>query len=76
LKPTDRWGRHPLFQAKVGTFSGTLVMVKRVRDFELNQRIDYCEITDVDGMSTGCTPPWKHGIIWKIDGDRLFISKA
>ena len=50
-------------------------MIKRIRKFQEGQRIEFCDTKDLRGMSTGCTPPWKSGRIWKIDGDRLFISK-
>jgi hypothetical protein len=59
----------------VGTFSGCIVLIKRVRKFLEGQRIEFCDTKDLRGMSTGCTPKWEAGKIWKIDGGRLFISK-
>jgi hypothetical protein len=76
IEPEGRWGKQPLYPAKIGTFSSTHVMVKRVRKFHVEQRIQYCELKSVQGMSTGCTPPWKTGRIWLIDGGRLFINKS
>jgi hypothetical protein len=74
LNPVDRWGRKPLYQAKVGTMSGSLIMVKRARDFEVDQRIEFAELQDVRGMSVSMAPRWRTGIIWKIEDDRLFIN--
>ena len=71
------WGRQPLYQAKVGTGSSCLVMVRRSRKFYVGQFIAFCTLQDVAGMSVGVTPPWRRGRITKIDErwDRLFIEQ-
>lgn len=74
VQPAGRWGRRPTYAAKVGTFGSTVIVVKRARRFKVNQRIEFAELTDLDGMSVGCTPKWRHGLIWKIEGDRLFVN--
>lgn len=75
IYPVSNWGRKELFQAKVGTLSSTLVMVRRIRKFHVGQFIRFAELKDVDGMSIGCTPPWRGGVITRIDGNRLFIER-
>jgi hypothetical protein len=72
---TGRWGRFPTYQAKVGTMSGSIIIVKRLRDFEVGQRVQYAETYELRGTSTGMAPKWSGGIIWKIESDRLFIER-
>ncbi len=71
-----RWGRQPLYSAKVGTGSSCLVMIRRSRKFYLKQFVSFCTLEDVNGMSVGMTPPWRRGRITKIDErwDMLFIE--
>lgn len=79
VTPVDHWGRRPYFQAKVGTQSSTLVLVKGARRsgqvFEPNERIDFAEWSSLQGMATCCTPQWQMGYIWKIEDNRLFINR-
>ena len=74
VTPIGRWGRRPTYSAKVGTRGSTVVLVKRVRSFFVGQRIEYCETSDLCGMSVACTPTWRKGIVYRIDGNRLFIE--
>jgi len=74
LVPTGRRGRQPTFLAKVGTMSGSVIVVKRVRDFEVNQWIEFAEIRDLEGCSVSMAPHWRRGIIWKIEDNRLFVN--
>ena len=69
-----RWGRFPLFPAKVGTGPSTLILVRRDRTFAVGQRIKFATLDDVQGMCQGVTPRWRNGVVWKIDGGRLFVS--
>jgi hypothetical protein len=75
VSPVDRWGRRLVYAAKVGTMSGTLVLIKRARRFYEGQFIYYVETKELEGMSTGCTPRWHYGTIWKIEGGRIFINR-
>lgn len=72
----NHWGRQPLYQAKIGTLPGSLIMVRRARKFYVEQRIEFAELDDVRGMSVGMSPKWQHGIIWKIEGNRLFVNRV
>lgn len=72
----DRFGRFQYYQAKVGTHSATLIIVKRVREFFVGQRIDFAEHCDLQGMCQGVTPRWRSGIVWKIEFDRLFVDRC
>lgn len=74
IEPVGHWGRRPYYSAKVGTGPGTLILVKRARKFSVGQRIDFCDTSVVRGMSTGCTPKWDGGKIWKIEHNRLFVE--
>lgn len=74
IQPVGSWGRKQLYQAKVGTGPSTLVMVKGCKVFSVGQHIQYCQLQNVQGMCTGCTPPWSGGLIYKIENDRLFIE--
>ena len=71
----DKWGRFPTFAAKIGTGPGTVIIVRRDRSFHVGQRIKFAEVSALRGMSTGVTPPWQSGTIWRIDDNRLFISR-
>lgn len=51
------------------------MVVKRDRKFYVGQFIYYANEYDLRGMSTGCTPPWERGRIWKIEDNRLFINR-
>lgn len=64
----------PTFYAKIGTHSSTVILVKRVRDFEVNQWIEFAEIRDLEGCSVNMAPRWRRGIIWKIEDNRLFVN--
>jgi hypothetical protein len=75
VEPTGKWGKYNEYLAKVGTFSGCLVLIKSKRKFAVGMRIQFCDTKDLEGMSTGCTPKWRYGMIWKIEDGRLFISK-
>jgi len=75
LERVGRWGRQPLYAAKVGTFGSTVIMVKRARKFYVGQRIQYCATRDTEGMATSCTPPWRGGIITEVNGERLHVTK-
>jgi len=74
LQPVSRWGRFPLYQAKVGTGSSTTIMVKRQREFFVGQRMQFAERSDVEGMCVACTPKWRDGSVWKIEDGRLFVN--
>jgi len=67
-------GRQPTFQAKIGTMSGSIIIVKRVRDFEVGQKIQFAELRDLEGCSVGMAPRWRGGEIWKIEDNRLFVT--
>lgn len=75
VQPISRWGRKPLYSAKVGTTSSNLIMVYRVRKFHINQMIQFATLSEVEGMSIGCTPKWRSGRIWKIEANRLFVER-
>lgn len=75
VRPISRWGRQPLYSAKIGTTASNLIMVYRVRKFRVNQQIKFATISDVEGMSKGCTPRWSSGRIWKIESNRLFVER-
>ena len=72
---TGRWGRYPLFLAKVGTMPGSLVMIKRARSFEAGQIIQFSEERENSGRCKSCTPRWHGGRISKVGDDRLFIDR-
>ncbi len=72
---TGRHGRQPTFQAKIGTMPGSIIIVKRVRDFEVGQRIQYADTYELRGMSVGMAPRWSGGIIWKIEDNRLYVDR-
>lgn len=74
LVAAGRRGRMPTFYAKVGTMSGSVVVVKRVRDFAVGQKIQFAETRDLEGCSVGMAPRWRGGEIWKIEDNRLFIN--
>jgi hypothetical protein len=74
VMPVDRWGRHPLYQAKVGSGPSDLIMVRRARKFRVGMNIHFATISDVRAMSTGVTPKWRSGNIWKIEDNRLFVG--
>lgn len=75
LISTSKLGRFQLFLAKIGSHPGTLVAVKRTRDFKVGQKIEYADTDNLKARSTSMAPQWQPGIIWKIDGDRLFINR-
>jgi hypothetical protein len=72
---TGRRGRQPTFQAKIGTMPSAIIIVKRVRDFEVGQRIEYADTYELRGMSVGMAPRWHRGTVWKIECDRLYIDR-
>jgi hypothetical protein len=76
LEPIGRWGKHPTFAAKIGTYSSACVLIRRKRQFREGDALYFCDERDLKGMSKSCTPVWKFGRIWKIEGDRLFISRT
>lgn len=66
----------PTFYAKIGTFSGTIIVVKRVRDFKVGQKIEYSDVfQDCSGCYTGMVPRWHRGELSRIEGNRLFIDR-
>lgn len=75
VTPISYWGRKPLYSAKIGTTASNLIMVRRVRKFHVGQSIMFAAISDVQGMSIGCTPAWRSGNIWKIEANRLFVER-
>jgi hypothetical protein len=75
IEPIGRWGKYPVFAAKIGSLGSSCVLVKRKRSFAEGDAIEYCNERDLDGMSKSCTPKWERGTVWKVDGDRLFISR-
>jgi len=75
INSIGRWGRFPTFQAKIGTGPSAVIIVKRVRDFHVDQWIQFAERSDLAGMCVGCTPTWHGGIITKIENDRLFVDR-
>lgn len=75
----DRWGRRPLFLVKIGTFSGTLALIRGAATqdtFSIDQRVQYAEWSELQGMSKGMTPKWQHGYIWKVEDNRVFINRV
>lgn len=76
IEPLGNWGKRVTFLAKIGTFSSAEIVVKRKRDFNVDDRIEFADTKDLRGMSVGCTPQWQVGRIWKIEGDMLFISRT
>ena len=76
VMPISRWGKQPLYQAKIGTGPSALIMVKRQRRFHVGQRLQFADREDVRGMCVGCTPKWRGGIVWKIESDRLYVELA
>ena len=74
VTPVGHHGRMPTFQAKIGTLSSTCIVVKRTRKFYVGQAIEFAELSDLSGMCVGVAPRWRHGIVWKIEDDRLFID--
>jgi hypothetical protein len=75
VQPISRWGRQPLYSAKIGTTASSLIMVRRVRRFYVKQHIFFAALSEVEGMSVGCTPKWCSGYIWKIEANRLFVER-
>jgi len=75
VQPISRWGKQPLYSAKIGTTASNLIMVRRARRFFVNQHIYFAALSEVEGMSVGCTPRWRTGYIWKIESNRLFIER-
>lgn len=75
IRPVSFWGRKPLYAAKVGTTASNLIMVRRVRNFHVGQQIMFATLSEVEGMSVGCTPAWRSGNIWKIEANRLFVDR-
>lgn len=75
IAPAGRWGRFPLYMAKVGTMSGCLVMVRRKRSFAVGEAIKYATLDSVDGICVGVTPKWQGGLVSRISDDRLFIDR-
>ncbi len=74
LTPIGRRGRQPTYQAKVGTHSSTVVIVKRAREFVVGQRIEFAETHLLRGCSVGVAPRWIKGRVWRIEDNRLFID--
>jgi len=74
VTPVGRRGRQPTYQAKIGTMGSTTIIVKRAREFEVGQRLEFAEVMDLRGCSVGVTPRWRSGIVWLIEDDRLFIN--
>lgn len=75
IKPVSKWGKRPLYAAKIGTYGSALVLVKRVRKFYVGQQIKYADSNSLRGMSVGCMPNWQNGRIWLIEDNRLFITR-
>ena len=75
VSAVSNWGRRLLWQGKIGTGPSALVIVKQHKQFYVGKHIYYCDINDVQGMCVGCTPPWRTGVIWKIEAERLFIER-
>src|ERR1041385_3675880 len=80
VRPSGYWGRRPYFSAKVGSMPSSMVLIKGARKYEQTafhegQRIQFCDTESLRGMTTGCTPPWRTGTIWKLECDdgRIFI---
>ena len=69
-----RWGRFPLFVAKIGTMSSSTIIVKRDRRFYKGQTIQFCKREELEGRRVGCAPKWQHGYVWQVDDGRLFID--
>ncbi len=81
VTPVDKWGKRPLFQAKIGTHSGTLILVKRARrsgqPFEEHERVEYVDYSEVKDRSVGMAPQtWHDGVVWKVEDNRIFISRG
>ena len=83
VRPSGYWGRRPYFSAKVGSMSSSMVLIKGARKyvqttFHEGQRIQFCDTERLRGLTTGCTPQWRTGIIWNLECDdgRIFISLA
>lgn len=74
VEPIGQWGRFPTFAGKVGTHSSCCLLIKRVRKFHVEQRIEFAIEHELRGCSKGIAPRWKTGIIWKIEDDRIFVN--
>ena len=75
IESVGNWGRYPLFSAKVGTTSSNLVVIYRIRDFKVGQRIKFSTIEELRGRSKSCSPRWSGGVIDSICDGMLFISR-
>lgn len=73
---STRYGRRATYFAKVGTHSGTLIVVYLTRKFEVGKVIKFATLDRVNGCRAGYVPEncWQRGLIEKIEGDRLFLS--
>ena len=74
VTPIGLHGRFPTYQAKIGTGSSAVVIIRRVRRFSLGQRIQFANIDDLMGQCVGCASRWRTGIIWDIMDNRLYIE--
>lgn len=74
VTPVGRRGQQPTYQAKIGTMSGSIIIVKRARKFKVGQRIEFADTLDLRGCSVSVAPKWRTGTIWLIEDDRLFIN--
>jgi len=81
VTPVDKWGTRPLFQAKVGTMSSSLVLVRGAhrigQPFEEGEYIYFVEHNELEGRSTSMGPQtWHNGHVWKIEDNRLYINRV
>ena len=75
VSPTGQmWGRRPTWYAKVGTMSGSVIVVYQPKEFHVGQRILFAELHKLKGTSKRMTPRWESGQIYKIEDSRLFIE--
>ena len=74
IPTAGRWGRFPLFMAKIGTMPGSTILVKRARRFYKGQSLSFCKLENVMGICKGCTPRWQRGYVWMVESGRLFIN--
>ena len=71
VEPLGRHGRGvPTYQAKIGTGPGCVVVVKRIRVFKVDMKVEFAQV-----LPESRKGPWESGHIWKIEDDRLYISR-
>ncbi len=54
--------------------SGSLIVLKGKSRIGEGARVEFAEWGDLRGTSKNMTPKWRTGIIWKVEGNRIFIN--